>query len=292
MKKSVRLVFFGTENFSIPALTALLRDKWPVVGVVTKPDAKSGRGQLAGSPGVKKIAEKNSLRLFQPSKLADIEDDLTNLVATHGVLVAYGKIIPKTTLDAFPGGIINLHPSLLPKYRGPAPVEAPILNGDPHTGLSLMKLSEGIDAGPVYYQVTVPLSKEETRLSLTKKLSEKGADLLVDKLDDIVSGRLEALPQNDSKATYTKLLYKADGSIDWREPAEIIERKIRAYLGYPKTRAEVLGHEVVIIKARVAQNQQDGSLVMECSPGWLEILELITPNGRTTSGADFMRGYR
>lgn len=292
MKKSARLVFFGTESFSTPALQALLRDNWPITAVVTKPDSKSGRGQLTSSPAVKEIAEKNEVKVFQPTKLTDIADDLTRLAPTHGVLVAYGKIIPNDILDIFPGGIINLHPSLLPKYRGPAPVEAPILNGDPETGLSLMRLSEGMDEGAIYHQVAVPLDKEETRLSLTKKLSEMGAKVLVDKLSDIVSGRLTATPQDDSLATYTKLLKKEDGFITWNEPAEVIERKIRAFLGYPKTRAEVLGHEVVITKSRVAKSQQDGALVLKCQPGWLEIQELITPNGRKSSGADYLRGYK
>lgn len=292
MKQSKKLIFFGTESFSGPTLEKLLAEDWPVLAVVTKPDSPSGRGQKISAPLVKSIAEKNGVEVFQPQKVSEINAKIAQLKPDFGVLVAYGKIIPQSTIDLFPGGIINVHPSLLPKYRGPAPVENAILNGDSRTGLSLMELSAKMDAGPVYAQNTISLSGSEDRPSLYEELSQAGAVYLMDNLEDITSGRLAPKPQNVREATYTKLLKKEDGLIDWSKPAEIYEREVRAYLGFPRSRAKIFGNEVVITKARIAHDNNDGDLVLTAAPGYLEIEELIAPSGRKMSGADFNRGYK
>ncbi|MEX2006781.1 MAG: methionyl-tRNA formyltransferase [Candidatus Saccharimonadales bacterium] len=288
--KDVRLVFFGTENFSAPTLSALIGQGWPILAVVTKPNAKQGRGQKLAVPPVKKIALRAGLRVFQPGKVADIEADLAKLRPTHGVLVAYGQIIPDSILKLFRGGIINLHPSLLPKYRGPSPIEAAILNGDKQTGLSLMRLTAGMDEGPVYYQSVLKLKGSENRLELSKKMAKMGADRLIERLPQIIDGRLKPVPQDNSKATYTPLLKKEDGAVNFSQPAEVIERQIRAYLGWPRSRATIFGKEVVITKASLVKDRTTG-LVIQCNPGLLQIEELIAPSGRTISGVEFIRGY-
>lgn len=291
MSRSSRLVFFGTEDFSSASLEILLRRGWPVVAVVTKPDSAAGRGLKPYSPLVKSIAESANIDVLQPQTLADLQKHLKNYEATHGVLVAYGKIIPQAVIDAFSGGIINVHPSLLPKYRGPSPIEAAILNGDSKTGVSLMKLTAGMDEGPVYCQSEYTLNGKEDRVSLNKALAEYSALYLEMNLSAIIEGSLQPTPQDGSKATYTKLLSKKDGQTDWKEPSELLERKVRAYLGFPRLRGPLLGHEAIVTKARVASGAKDGTLVVECSPGYLEVLELVAPSGRLMSGADYLRGY-
>lgn len=261
------------------------------MAVVTKPDRRSGRGQKSSAPKVKLVAESTGIEVVQPERVSEIEGLLALLRPDIGVLSAYGQIIPEAIINSFPKGIINIHPSLLPKYRGPSPIEAAILNGDPKTGISLMELSRGMDEGPVYYQKEVELDGRETKTELYEHLAAEGAKLLAEKLPDIAAGRLKPQPQDSSKATYTKLLTKKDGQLDWSEPAEKLEREIRAYQGYPKPRGLIHGYEVIINRARLAGDDKDGRLIVRCAPGWLEILELTAPSGRIMSGADFLRGY-
>jgi methionyl-tRNA formyltransferase len=196
--------------------------------------------------------------------------------------VAYGRIIPADIIKIFPHGIINIHPSLLPKYRGPTPIEQAILDGAEITGTSIMRLVSEMDAGPVYAQSKISLNGNESKEELANKQLEIGSRLLIDNLPSILDGTLSPAAQDNSKATYTKLLNKT---------AEIIQRQIRAFAGYPKSRADLLNRSVVITKSRVAQDKDDGELVMRCNPGWLEITELTAPSGRSMSGAEFLRGY-
>ena len=285
-------VFFGTEDFSVPTLTGLIEKGWGIKAVVTKPDSKRGRGKVLASPKVAQIARTHKIKVLQPIKLIEIEEELKNMDVDCGVLVSYGKIIPLSTIKLFPTGIINVHPSLLPKYRGPSPIESAILSGDKQTGVSIMKLTAQMDAGPIYVQEKVALDGSETKPELYNRLSVLGASLLLRNIEKITSEELLPFPQDDLAATYTNLLKKLDGQINWNEPAEIIERKVRAFQGYPKTRATIYGKDVIITRARVANNANDGKLVVKCSPGYLEVQELVAPSGRTISGSDFIRGYR
>jgi len=293
MKTSKKLVFFGTEDFSSPSLSALIDSGYNVVAVVTKPDARAGRGLRVKQPAVKAIAEANSIPVLQPTQIDELDDFLLSTKPDIGVLVAYGKIIPAKILDKFPAGILNIHPSLLPRYRGPSPIEAVILSGDNKTGVSLMRLEPKMDAGPVYKQTEVNLKGDEDKISLYALLAEKGAKLLIDNLEAVLSGELLPIPQDESKTTYTKLLSKADGWINSTDSAEAIERKVRAFAGYPKTRTMLFDkYEIVINKVRIADDQSDGDLVLPVKNGFIEITELVAPSGRTMSGADFLRGYK
>jgi len=290
--KNVRLIFFGTEDFSTASLKRLIADGWNIVAVVTKPDAKSGRGQKLTPPLVKTVAAKHKIPVLQPASLPKVVYEIASLEPSHGILAAYGKIIPQTLIDIFPGGIINVHPSLLPKWRGASPIEAAILNGDGQTGISLMRLTAEMDEGPVYDQKSVVLTDEESGPELTSRLAECGASFLSEKLPSIIDGGLAPQPQDASRATYSNLLKKEDGYIDWTQPAEVYERQIRAYLGYPKSSAEINGQRVILTKARTAKNESDGKLVVACQPGWLEVLELVAPSGRTMTGKDFLLGHK
>jgi methionyl-tRNA formyltransferase len=292
MSKSSNLIFFGTDNFSLPTLGKLLSAGWSIAAVITKPDSRGGRGQKPIVPKIKQLAQENGIDVWQPERMAELAPKITGLKPTHGILVAYGKLIPRSIIDLFPGGIINLHPSLLPKYRGPSPIESAILSGDSDTGVSLMRLSSGMDEGPVYAHVRIELDSSETRPELYMELAQKAADLLLERLPAIIEGWLTPRHQDDKLASYSKLLRKTDGYIDFTSSAQLYERQVRAFLGFPKSRAKLYEHELVLTKARVAQSIDDGALVVRCQPGFLEILELVGPSGRSMSGADFLRGYK
>src|SRR3989344_2721538 len=290
--KGAKLVFFGTDDFSAAILKKLLVSGWPVVGVVTQPDRPSGRGQKKLPRPLKVVDDQHKIKIFQPQKVGKIVFELAALEPSHGILAAYGQIIPQSLIDIFPGGIINVHPSLLPAWRGASPIEAAILAGDHTSGISLMALNAYMDEGPVYAQKEVILTGEETQKDLYERLAEIGGDFLVAKLATIADGSLQPEPQDDSQATYANLIKKEDGQIDWTKPAEDYERQVRAYGVWPKSRTKVFGKEIIITKSRVAKDESDGQLVMKCRPGYLEILELVGPSGKTMTGKDFIRGYR
>lgn len=322
------IVFFGTEDFSARSLEALIANGFNVVAVVTKPDSARGRNRQLSSPLVKQIADEHKIAVLQPNKLDDdFIEQLTKTVehrsavfeeetlsevqadkssetvyssessrkgtSMQGVLVSYGKILPKSVLNLFPDGIINVHPSLLPKYRGPSPIESAILNGDEQTGVTIMRLSEEMDAGPLYQQRTHLLNGAETKPELYNDLANLGAQLLVETLPSIQSGQLLPVAQDDEHATYCSLLNKNDGLMDpEHKTAERLEREVRAYLGYPKSRIIVGGHEIVVTDSAVVNEQKDDALVITCKDSsLLEITGLIAPSGRYMSGQDFRRGY-
>jgi methionyl-tRNA formyltransferase len=296
MSKSKKLVFFGNERLATgvstdaPTLRALVKAGYEVKAVVSSHTEGVSRNKRGLE--IVEIAHAYHIPVALPEKLADIKDRLEKIGAEAGILVAFGQIIPQDIIDVFPKGIINIHPSMLPKYRGSTPVETAILDGASETGVSLMSLSAKMDAGPVYLQERVPLSGKETKPELAKKLLIEGKILLLDNLDAILDGTLEPIPQAESEASYTKMLSKPDGYISFKEPADVIERKIRAFLDYPKTRAKLHDQEIIITKARVAKSPSDGHLIAKAKPGFVEIQELIAPSGRTMSGADFIRGYK
>lgn len=291
-----KLVFFGNERLAtgvstnVPTLRTLLKAGYEITAVVSSHSEGVSRSKRGLE--IVEVAHAYHIPVLMPGNSLEIEDILKKTGAEAAVLVAFGQIIPQQIIDIFPKGIINIHPSLLPEYRGPTPVETAILDGTAQTGVSLMSLSAKMDAGPVYLQAKLGLSGSETKPALAKKLLELGAELLADNLRYIMDGTLEPIPQDASAASYTKMLDKKDGWIDFKEPAELIERKVRAFLGFPKTRAEVFGQEVVITKAKLAKDAHDGHLVIKAQPGYLEVRELIAPSGRTMSGADFIRGYK
>jgi methionyl-tRNA formyltransferase len=222
----------------------------------------------------------------------DIPPDLAAGRPEAAVLVAYGRLIPQEVLDIFPKGIINIHPSLLPVYRGPTPIETAILEGVAETGVSLMRLSSKMDAGPIYAQKRLALSGNETKQELADRLMDMGLELLIERLEAILEGWLMPKPQIESEATYTKLLKKSDGVMELAKPADVLERQVRAYAGWPRSRAKIHGREVIVTKVRVAKDINDGNLVISCRPGFLEIEELIAPSGKSMRGEEFLRGYR
>lgn len=289
---SKKIVFFGTEDFSLHALRGLVEAGYAVVAVVTKPDSKRGRNQKLTAPAVKVFAQENNIPFWQPLKLSDIIRDVRSLGDVAGVLVSYGKIIPQSLIDCFSPGIINVHPSLLPRYRGPSPIEAAIKNGDSETGVSIMQLSAGMDAGPVYAQVIHPLTKTETKQELYDTLASVGTATLLAVLPAILDGTLQPSPQDDAVATYTALLDKKDAVLQVDSVTSTqAERLVRAHLGFPKTKTTIYDHEVIITKAHVSAESKT-PLDILCQDGaFLSIDELIAPSGRRMSAEAFLNGY-
>jgi methionyl-tRNA formyltransferase len=297
---SDRLVFFGTDAFSVPSLIRLLAEHWPVVGVVTKPDSPSGRGLEHTMPAVKRLAAVRHIPVIQPEKLSEAAGEIRSLRPDAGVVVAYGRIIPVSILELFPKGLINVHASLLPKHRGAAPIEAALLAGDEETGVTLMHLEAGLDTGPTYANAKLQLGGTEDRLGLYEQLAELGAELLVNKLRGILQDNIVPIPQDHSAATHFGRLAKAQGQIDWTKPAAQIEREVRAYLGWPGSHASIAGTDAIITAARHSQagghpgtayRTPSGELAVYASEGSL-IIDRLKPAGkREMSGPEFLAGH-
>lgn len=293
---SKTILFFGTDTFSAASLRELIARGFTIGAVITKPDSRKGRGRHLLKPIVKEIAETNNIPVWQPETTKELtalmEEFLISNEKPLGVLVSYGKIIPQTVIDAFEPGIVNVHPSLLPRYRGPSPIETAILNGDSKTGITIMQLSAAMDAGPIYTQLTVPLLDTETLPELEEQLAEFGARELASTLPSIIDGSLQPTPQDDDKATYCQLLSKDNSTLDTEAlTAQQAERQVRAYLAFPKTKTTVAGHTIVITKAHVT-NTHNSPLDLRCADGnYLTIDELIGPSGKAMTAASFMNGY-
>lgn len=294
MSTPPRLVFFGTELFSVPTLRTLIDAEYEIVAIVTKPDAVRGRGNKKFVHPIKQVGINHSIPVLQPEKLGDIAVQLREFHADAAVLVSYGKIIPQRILDIFePVGVINIHPSRLPEFRGPSPIEATILAGKNKTAVSIMKLDAGMDTGPVYYQQRVALNGNETKPELSERLAQTGADVLLNVLPDILSGALQAKSQENNDVSVTSLILKADGVLDpTTDDATTLERKVRAYQGYPKPHLMIHDNDVIVTSSKVVENNSTTALVLPCAhKTWLEITSLVAPSGRSMSGEDFVRGY-
>lgn len=288
-----KIIFFGTEEFSLTALRALVEANYDIAAVVTKPDTPRGRGHVLTPPSIKVYAQAHDIPVWQPTKLADIADDIRDLQPIAGVLVSYGRIIPQSIIDLFTPGIINVHPSLLPLYRGPSPIEAAIANRDATTGVSIMQLSAAMDAGPVYAQVTHPLDGTETQSTAYDTLGAIGAQLLIDTLPAILNGDLQPTPQDDSQATYCQLLTKDQSWIDpAAQTAAQAEAMIRAHAVYPRTRYDHDGQTLIITSAYVTDSANT-PLDITCHDGSiLAIDRLIAPSGKQMSASDYLRGRK
>lgn len=289
---SKTILFFGTEDFSLYSLTALVEAGFSVGAVITKPDSLRGRGKHLTQPAVKLYAQTHNIPVWQPKKLADIADDIKQFDSPVGVLVSYGKIIPQTIIDLFTPGIINVHPSLLPMYRGPSPIESAIKNRDAKTGVTIMQLSKAMDAGPIYFQAPYALDQTETRPELYATLGVLGANILVQQLPFILDGSLQPTPQDHAHATYCSLLSKEDSTldVDTLTPGAA-EAVIRAYLDFPRSRITIGAHTIIITKAHAVMTKKT-PLDIECQNGaYLSIDELIAPSGRTMNADAFLRGY-
>ena len=296
-KTSSKLVFFGNERLvsglshtDAPILRGLIERGYSVAAVVSHHTASRSRKERPLE--VAEIAEAHDIPVLLPHKPADIIDRLASMQADAAVLIAYGRIIPQRVIDLFPRGIINIHPSLLPLYRGPTPIETPLARGDSETGVSIMSLTSGMDEGPVYAQAKVPIVPADDKFTLYSKLAHTSSSLLFDVLPSILDGSLTPTDQDHSKATYSQLLTKADGQLN---PAVMTATEahnhIRAYLGFPGSRLRLGAIDVIITKAHVSPTETELSL--RCSDGRYLAIDALKPLGKKEmpTGA-FLAGYR
>lgn len=292
MNTSKTLIFFGTDDFSAPSLRKLIGMGYDIRAIVTKPDKKSGRGLKINEPLVKKIGREFDIPVWQPINVLELKDNIKAMGEVAGVLVSYGKIIPQTIIDLFTPGIINIHPSVLPKYRGPSPIESAILNGDTEIGISIMKLSSKMDAGPVYSLSSIELSGKETQPSLHEYVAEISTHELARVLPLILDGSLQPIEQDEEQASYTHLLTKNDSLLDPKLlTAEQAERKIRAHLTFPKTKIDIQDNTIIITDAHIVEFAKS-PLDIRCADGLcLRIDELIAPSGRKMDASSFLNGY-
>lgn len=290
------LIFFGNERLAtgvtsqLAVLKALERAGYEIVAVVSS-QQPGGNSRIVRALEIAEYAKQKQIPYLSSLNPQQIRALVKKSKVEVAILVAFGQIVPASVIDLFAKGIINIHPSLLPRYRGPTPIETAILDGARKTGVSLMQLAPKLDAGPVYIQQSLKLSNKDTKQGLADKLGQLGADLLIKELPRILNGYLQPKPQR-GRASYSRLLTKTDGRLTFRHSATRVERQVRAYAGFPKAAANLGGYSVIITKARIVRNFGNDQLVVKCSPGFLEIVELIGPSGRTMSGADFKRGYR
>lgn len=295
----------GTATFALPSLNYLFEKRCEINGVITQPDKPSGRGQSVQALPVKKRAYELRLPTYQPASLRSEEARqlIVALAPEVIVVVAYGKILPPWLLQFPRLGCINLHGSLLPKYRGAAPVHWAVANGESKTGVCTMLLNEGLDTGPVYRCGETNIGSEETVSELYDRLAVLGAPLLHATLEGIVEGRLSPEPQDDSKASFAPLLKRDDGFIDWKMPAAQIHNRVRAFNPWPATVAKFRGSVCKVLKTKIGAVASSsspglillskGKLAVSCGDGiTLEILSIQPENRKAISGADFANGAR
>lgn len=249
--KGCRVVFMGTPDFALPSLSGLLEAAYKVAGVITQPDKPGGRDLRTLPSPVKRFALERRLRVYQPTSLKspDILEEISDLSPDVIVVVAYGKILPQEVLAIPVRGCINVHPSLLPKHRGPSPIASAILAGDEVTGVSIMLMDAGMDSGPILAQASHPISREDTTGSLTGILAEKGAVLLLETLPKWLAGEVQPRPQDEETASFSKLIVKGDGEINWRLTAEEIWRQVRTYNPWPVSSTIWKGRSLRILEA-------------------------------------------
>jgi methionyl-tRNA formyltransferase len=234
-ERGYRIVFMGTPDFAVPSLNALIDAGHDIPVVITRPDRQKGRGRVLAMTPVKEEALKNDIKVLQPEKIKDegFIKDLKAFAPEMVVVVAYGKILPGSIIDMPPMGCINLHASLLPKYRGAAPINWAIINGEGESGITTMFMDRGMDTGPILMAETVPIGIDDTAAELHDTLKERGSKLLVKTIDLLSSGAITPTPQDDSKATYAPMLKKEDGLIDWKKGAEEIRNLVRGLHPWP-----------------------------------------------------------
>lgn len=299
------IVFMGTPEIAATTLEQLIEGPDAVVGIVTQPDRPAGRGQRSVPSPVRSVGEGRGIPVVAPQKIRDPEF-LKTLVGWHPeiiVVVAYGRILPKTILDLAPYGCLNVHYSLLPKYRGAAPAAWTIVNGESTAGVTTMKLVEKMDAGPIYLQEAAPVAPDETTGSLQDKLAPIGARLLLETLNRLKMGSLIPQEQDESAVTFAPIIKKGDGLIDWSQPAITIERRVRGFDPWPGAYSHIGGKLLKIHKARVVaadtklnpgevmRADEDGFWVATSS-GVLELEEVQLENKKRLSGVAFLRGAR
>lgn len=308
----MRIAFFGTPAFAVPTLRTLLASRHQVVGVVTQPDRPRGRGHRLSDAPVKALAVAEGLDVYQPRDLraADVDARLRAWAPDIGVVVAYGRIIPEPLLTLPPHGLVNVHASLLPKYRGAAPIHRAIIDGATTTGVTIMRVARLLDAGGMFARDERPIGADETSDVVEADLAERGAALLLVVLDAIEAGTASEEPQDDMLSTYAPRLTKADAPIDWRLPASYVHNRVRGLWPWPHASTFLDGMRLIVLRTTVGAPAladapdvaAEPGTIVSASPagidvatghgGRIRVLELQREGGRPLAVRDFLAGHR
>jgi len=299
----MKIVFMGTPDFAVPCLKALISN-YDVAAVITQPDRAKGRGNKLTPPPVKVLAEQNSIEVYQPERIKTPEmvELLRNIKPDAIVVVAFGQILSQDILEIPPLGCINVHASLLPKYRGAAPINWCIINGEEKTGITTMYMDKGLDTGDIIIKSEIAIGTEETAGELHDRLSELGAEVLIDTMKLIEEGRAPRIPQDNEKATYAPIMTKALGRIDWSKNAGQIKNLIRGAYPWPGAYSSYEGKSFKVFKAAAEGNEKNNewgritgvdkeSFTVSCGEGNLRIMELQFENEKRMSVEAYLRGH-
>ena len=299
----MKIVFAGTPEFAVPALAALIQAGHEIVMVLTQPDRPAGRGMLLKASPVKQLALQHNLNVFQPQSLkpAEVQAQIETVKADVMIVAAYGLIIPTTVLNMPKYGCYNIHASLLPRWRGAAPIHRALLAGDKETGVTIMEVVPALDAGAMVSKGVVPITDVDTTQSLHDALARIGADLMVQAMDDLSkNGVLPSTPQDESLVTYAHKLEKSEAAINWNKSAVEISRRVRAFNPFPVATAQFRGETCRIWFATALHqdhNAKYGEIIAlgsnihaACGQGVLEIIELQMPGGKRQTAQQFVQG--
>jgi methionyl-tRNA formyltransferase len=303
---TANIIFAGTPDFAVPSLRRLAESGHQIAGVLTQPDRPAGRGRKLQSSPVKTFATNHGLSVIQPESLrtVEIQNQIAALKPDLIVVVAYGLLLPEALLRIPRCGCINVHASLLPRWRGASPIQSAILAGDPVTGVSIMRMEQGLDTGPVFAETEIRIRNDECAAELHDRLADAGAQLLRTSLDGILDGSSVAQPQENADATYAGRISKADAPIDWSRSAVEIDRQIRAYNAWPVAETLLEGTRIrcwrAVPDANFESDNQPGTVVdaggetvdIQTGEGLIRLTELQLPGGQRMRAADFARGRK
>jgi len=298
----MRIVFAGTPEFAAQALAAILAAGQDVPLVLTQPDRPSGRGMALKASPVKQLALEHGLQVHQPASLKSAESRQPIIDASPDVMVvaAYGLILPQAALDIPRLGCINIHASLLPRWRGAAPIQRAILAGDAETGVTLMRMEAGLDTGPMLLKGRLPITDADRAATLHDKLAALGARLIVEALPRLARGELPGEPQPAEGVTYAAKLEKSEAALDWRQTAVALSRAVRAFDPFPGTFARIEGQTIKVWRAEPTSGAgepgtvlaaDDDGILVACSEGALRLVELQKSGGKRLLAADFLHGF-
>lgn len=299
-------MFFGSPQFAVPTLERLIASRHIVVGVVTQPDRPRGRGQAISEGPIKAVARDRGLPILQPDRLKDAEflHAFAALSADLGVVAAYGKILPEDVLRIPRFGLINVHASLLPRWRGAAPIERAVMAGDTETGVTIMRVVRALDAGPTFASLVRPIDPDETASEVERDLASTGANLLADVVDRLEEGRAAETPQDESLATYASRLTKEEGLLDWREPARVLHNKVRGLHPWPHAFSFLGGSRYIVLRTSPSGPNLSGAspgtvleaagdrFTVTCGDGVLRVLEIQAEGRRPMAPREFLAGHR